>query len=300
MPTIGILGGVSPEPFAQFMAAFRQGLKEVGYVEGQNVRVEERWARSRLERVPALANDLIQHNVAVIVTVGGTSVAKAVKARGTAIPVVFALGSDPVEDGLVASMNRPGGTMTGVSFYTNKLLAKRLEILREIAPNARLIAVLVNPRNARADRDTSDIQAAADEVGQKIQVLRAGTPDDLDASFLGLARSGASALLVTSDAFFTSRLQQLIVLAAKHSIPAIYGQGQFVAAGGLISYGSNVAESHRQAGVYVGRILSGAKPADLPVVQPTKFDLVINLTTAKALGLAVPPTLLARADEVIE
>ena len=216
------------------------------------------------------------------------------------IPLVFALGSDPVEDGLVASMNRPGGSITGVTFFSNVLIVKRLELLREIAPTAGLIAVLVNPKNARAERDTSDMQAAATGVGQQVLFLRAGTPDDLDSSFSDLVRAGAGALLVTSDAFFISRRQQFVVLAARHGVPAIYGQRDFIAAGGLISYGSSVADSHRQAGVYVGRILKGAKPADLPVLQPTKFDLVINLRTAKALSLNISPTLLARADEVIE
>ena len=300
MPVIGILGGVSPEPFGQFMSAVRQGLKEVGYVEGQNLRIEERWAHSHLDQVPALAQDLIRRKVEVILTVGGTSVAVAAKKTNMTIPLVFALGSDPVEDGLVASMNRPGGSITGVTFFSNVLIVKRLELLREIAPTAGLIALLVNPKNARAERDTSDMQAAATGVGQQVLFLRAGTPDDLDSSFSDLVRAGAGALLVTSDAFFISRRQQFVVLAARHGVPAIYGQRDFVAAGGLISYGSNVADSHRQAGVYVGRILKGAKPADLPVLQPTKFDLVINLRTAKALNLSISSTLLARADEVIE
>ena len=297
---IGLVGGVAPESFAEFMAAFRQGLKETGYVDGVNLRIEERWARNQLDRVPAFADELIRRKVEVIVTVGGTSVAKAVKAIGTTIPIVFALGSDPVEDGLVASMNRPGGNVTGVTFFSNVLIVKRLEMLREIAPKVALIAVLINPKNARAERDTSDMQAGATAVGQRVLFLRAGTPDDLDASFESLSRAGASSLLVTSDAFFTSRHEQLVGLAARHAVPAIYGQRQFVTAGGLISYGSSVADSHRQAGVYVGRILKGAKPAELPVMQPVKFDLVINLKTAKALGLTIPPSMIALADEVIE
>ena len=300
MPVIGLLGGVSPEQFAEFTTALRQGLGAAGYVEGRNLGIEERWAHGQLHRISALADELIRRQVDVIVTVGGTSVAKAAKATGTAIPIVFALGSDPVEDGLVASMNRPGGNVTGVSFFTNLLIVKRLEMLREIAPKASLIAVLVNPNNARAERDTADMQAAASAAGQRVLFLRAGTPEELDASFLSLIRAEAGALLVTSDAFFTSRHQQLVVLAARHAVPAIYGQRQFATAGGLISYGSSVADSHRQAGIYVGRILKGTKPAELPVMQPVKFDLVINLKTAKALGLEIPPTLLARADEVIE
>ena len=299
MPVIGLLGGVSPEQYAEFTTALRQGLGAAGYVEGRNLGIEERWAHGQLHRISALADELIRRQVDVIVTVGGTSVAKAAKATGTAIPIVFALGSDPVEDGLVASMNRPGGNVPGVSFFSNLLVVKRLEMLREIAPKASLIAVLVNPNNARAERDTVDIQAAASAAGQRVLFLRASTTGELDASFLNLIRAEA-ALLVTSDAFFTSRHQQLVMLAARHAVPAIYGQRQFAAAGGLISYGSNVADSHRQAGVYVGRILKGEKPAELPVMQPVKFDLVINLKTAKALGLEIPPTLLVRADEVIE
>ena len=236
----------------------------------------------------------------MLVTAGGTSVAIAAKKTGTTIPIVFTLGSDPVEDGLVASMNRPGGTITGVTFFSNLLIAKRLETLRELVPKAALVAVLVNPNNARAAGDTSDIQAAAASVGQQVQVLRAGTPDDLDASFASMVRAGAGALLVTGDAYYLSRRQQLVVLAAKHAVPASFGQREFVAAGGLISYGSNQLDSLRQAGVYVGQVLKGAKPADLPVMQPTKFELVVNLTTAKALGLTIPESFLLRADEVIE
>jgi putative ABC transport system substrate-binding protein len=262
--------------------------------------VEQRWARGNLTQVPTLADELIRHNPAVVVTVGGTSIAKAVKATGTAIPIVFALGSDPVEDGLVASMNRPGGNVTGVTFLNNSLSVKRLELVRELVPGATFIAVLLNPKNARAVLDSKDIQAAADALGQKIQLLHAGTADELDASFSELASRKADALLVTSDAFFNSRREQFAVLAARNNIPAIYGQREFVAAGGLASYGSDVADGHRLAGTYTGRILKGAKPADLPVMQPTTFNFIINLRTAKALGLTVPPTLLARADEVIE
>ena len=300
MPVIGLLGGVSPESSADNMTAFYQGLKEAGYIEGQNLRIEQRWARGQLDQLPALLADLIGRRVSVLFTLGGTSVAIAAKKTGTTIPIVFALGSDPIEDGLVASMSRPGGNITGVSFFSNALIAKRLEMLRELVPKAALIAVLVNPNNARAERDTSDIQTAAAGMGQQVQVFRAGTPDDLDESFANMIRAGAGALLVTSDAYFLSRRQQLVVLAAKHAVPASFGQREFVAAGGLISYGSNFTDSHRQAGVYVGQILKGAKPADLPVVQPTKFDLLINLRTAKSLGLDIPAKVLALADDVIE
>ena len=282
------------------MAAFRQGLKETGYADGVDLQIEERWARNQLDRVPAFADELIRRKVEVIVTVGGTSVAKAVKAIGTTIPIVFVLGSDPVEDGLVASMNRPGGNVTGVTFFSNVLIVKRLEILREIAPKVALIAVLINPRNARAERDTSDMQAGATAVGQRVLFLRAGTPDDLDASFESLSRAGAGPCWSPPMPFSPPSTNNSSGWRRSHAVPAIYGQRQFVTAGGLISYGSSVADSHRQAGVYVGRILKGAKPAELPVMQPVKFDLVINLKTTKALGLTVPPTLLAIADEVIE
>ena len=299
-PVVGLIGGVAPENYERFVAALLQGLKEAGFVDGENVRVEQRWARGQLDQLPSLAGELIARRVAVILTAGGTSVALAVKKTGTTIPVVFALGSDPVEDGLVASLNRPGGTITGVTFFTNALLAKRLELLRELVPKTSLIAALVNPKNARAGRDTSDLQVAANGISQAIEFFQAGTPDELDASFEKLARAKSDAVLVTSDAFFTSRREQLVVLAARYGIPATFGSREFVAAGGLASYGANVADSHRQAGIYAGRILKGEKPADLPVMQPTKFELVLNLRTAKALGLTVPPTLLARADEVIE
>src|SRR5215203_2188571 len=264
MPVVGLLGGVSPESIASYVAAFHRGLKETGYVEGDNLRLEQRWARGQLTQVPTLVSELIRHNPAVIVTVGGTSIAKAVKATGTAIPIVFALGSDPVEDGLVASMNRPGGNVTGVTFLNNSLSVKRLELVRELVPGATFIAVLLNPKNARAVLDSKDIQAAADALGQKIQLLHAGTADELDASFSELASRKADALLVTSDAFFNSRREQFAVLAARNNIPAIYGQREFVAAGGLASYGSDVADGHRLAGTYTGRILKGAKPADIP------------------------------------
>jgi putative ABC transport system substrate-binding protein len=300
VPVVGLIGGVAPENYQRFVAALLQGLKEAGFVDGDNVRVEQRWARGQLDQLPSLAGELMARRVAVILTAGGTSVALAVKRTGTTIPVVFALGSDPVEDGLVASLNRPGGTITGVTFFTNALLAKRLELLRDIIPNTALIAALVNPKNARAGRDTADLQAAANGIGQAIEFYQASTADELDASFEKLARAKAGAVLVTSDAFFASRREQLVVLAARHGIAATFGTREFVVAGGLASYGANVADSHRQAGIYAGRILKGEKPADLPVMQPTKFELVLNLRTAKALGLTIPSKLLFTADEVIE
>jgi putative tryptophan/tyrosine transport system substrate-binding protein len=233
-------------------------------------------------------------------TTGGTITAIVAQKSGTTIPIVFTLGTDPVEDGLVASMNRPGGTITGVTFFSNLLLAKRLEILRELVPKAALFAALVNPNNPRAAGDTRDIEAAAATMGQKVLILRAATADEVDASFMTMVKAGAGAVLVSADAFFLARRQQLAVLAAGHAIPASYPNRESVAAGGLIGYGSNQPDSYRQAGVYVGQILKGAKAADLPVLLPTKFDLVINLRTAKALGLDVPDRVLALADEVIE
>jgi putative tryptophan/tyrosine transport system substrate-binding protein len=300
LPVIGVIGGVSPDAYIVYTSAFLQGLKDSGFVEGQNVRIEQRWAHGQLDRLPSLIAELVGLQVSTIVALGGTSVAIAAKNSATTIPIVFSLGSDPVEDGLVASLNSPGGNITGVTFFTNALVSKRLELLRELMPQATLIAVLINPKNARAGRDTSDTQAAADSIGQRVHFVQAGNPDEIDACFSEVARVGASALLVTSDAFFASRREQMVVLAARHRIPAIYGQREVVAAGGLVSYGSNIANSHRQAGIYAAKILAGIKPADLPVMQPTRFDLVINLRAAKALGLSVPPILLARADEVIE
>ena len=300
MPVIGILGGVAPEPYARYMDGFFRGLKEAGFAEDHNLRVEQRWARGVLDRLPMLAAELVRLNVALIVTMGGTSVAVAAKKMVADTPIVFALGSDPVEDGLVASLNRPGANITGVTFFSNALVVKRLELLRDLAPKATVIGVLVNPNNARAERDAEDVQVAARGIGQQIRIVHASTADALDSCFVALTREGADALLVTSDAFLASRREQIVTLAARYAVPAIYGQREFVAAGGLISYGADVSDAHRQVGVYAGRILKGIKPGELPVMQPTKFDLLINLRTAKALGLELPPTLLARADEVIE
>jgi putative ABC transport system substrate-binding protein len=300
MPVIGLLGAVAPEPSAANTAAIFQGLKEAGYVEDQNLRVEQRWARGRLDQLPALLADLIGRRVSVLVTTGGTAVAIAAKNTGTTVPIVFTLGTDPVEDGLVASMNRPGSNITGVTFFSNLLIAKRLEMLREIVPKAALFAALVNPNNARVALDTRNIQAAAASIGQPVQILQAGTPDELDASFASMVGAGAGALLVAADGYFLSRRQQIAVLAARHALPASYPTREYADAGGLISYGTNQPDSYRQAGFYAGRILKGEKPGDLPVLLPTKFDLIINLRTAKALGLDIPAKVLALADDVIE
>ena len=300
MPVVGLLGGVAPESYTQYTSAFFQGLKEAGYTDGQNVRIEQRWARSQLDQLPSLISELMQRQVRVIATIGGTSVALAAKQAVTEIPIVFSIGSDPVEDGLVSSLNKPGNNITGVTFFTNALTAKRLELLRDIVPSAARIAALINPKNARAERDSADLRKAAASLGLHVEIIHAGSADELDASLGTIARTQADALWVASDAFFASRRGQLIVLSARLGIPTVYSQREVAIAGGLIAYGSDVADSHRQSGIYVGRILKGDKPIELPVLQPTKFDLVINLRTAKALGLTVPPTLLARADEVIE
>jgi putative ABC transport system substrate-binding protein len=300
MPVIGFLGGVAPERYTPLVAAFRAGLAESGYAEGKNVSIEFRWAHGQVDQLPLLATELVRRQVAVLATAGGTTSALAAKAATKVLPIVFTIGGDPVEDSLVVSLNRPGGNVTGVTFYSNSLLPKRLELLRELAPSAVPLSVLVNPNNARAQVDTRDVRAAAEVVGQPIRVLQAGSVEEIDKAFASIVEHGRGALLVTADAFFFTRREQLVALTARHAVPASYGQREFIEAGGLISYGSSVTDSHRQAGIYAARILKGEKPSDLPVLQPTKFELVINLKTAKALGLTVPPMLLARADEVIE
>jgi putative ABC transport system substrate-binding protein len=302
MPVIGFLSG-SPERDTGRLRAvrgFRQGLKDAGFVEGENVAIEYRWAESQTDRLPALAADLVHRRVAVIAAMDSPSIL-ATKAVTTTMPIVFITGADPVEGGLVASLARPGGNLTGINFFSVELVAKRLELLRELVPAATRVTVLVNPANAAITETTlRDVQSAARAIGLQIQVLNAETGREIDAAFATFARQRPDALLVAPGSFFTDRRVQLSLLAVRHAIPAIYSVRDVAEAGGLMSYGASLTDAYRQVGVYAGRILKGAKPADLPVVQPTKFELVINLLAARALDLDIPPQVLARADEVIE
>jgi putative ABC transport system substrate-binding protein len=298
MPVIGFLHFASPGPFAPFVAAFHAGLNETGYVEGQNLAIEYRWAEGRYDRLPALAADLVGQKVDVIVAAGPPS-ARAAKSATSTIPIVFSSG-DPVGEGLVAGLARPGGNLTGVSLLTVELMAKRLELLSELVPQAGMIALLVNQNDANAERIIKDVQEAARAKGVQLHVLKAGSESEIDAAFPALVQLQAGGLVVGTDPFSNSRREQLVSLAARHTVPAIYEWCEFAAAGGLISYGSSLTSVYRQIGIYTGKILNGAKPADLPVEQPTRFELVVNLQTAKALGLTVPPSILARADEVID
>jgi putative ABC transport system substrate-binding protein len=301
MPVIGFLHITSPDARTDHLRAFRQGLKDTGYIEGENVAIVYRWADNQVDRLPALAAELVQRRVAVIAATGGLVSALAAKAATTTIPIVFDVGEDPVRLGLVASLARPGGNLTGINFFTAELAAKRLELLRELVPAAVRVAVLVNPSNATTTESTlRDVEAAARAVGLQIQIFNASTSREIDAAFATLVREKPDALFVGGDAFFSSRRVQLTHLASRHAIPATYASREDAEAGGLMSYGTSFPDTWRQMGVYAGRILKGAKPADLPVVQSTKFELVINNQTARMLDLNVPPTLLARADEVIE
>ena len=298
MPVIGYLNSGRSAAQTINVAAFRQGLKEVGFVEGQSVAIEFRWAENQFDRLPALATDLINRRVAVIV--GNTIGVLRAKIATTTIPIVFTTGSDPVRDGLVTSLNRPGGNVTGVVFITGELGTKRLELLRQLIPKATTIGVFVHPNTAETEAERRDIQAAAQATGQPLNILDVTSGRDIEAAFETLATRGAGTLLVGSGTFLFNSREQIVALAARHAIPAIYTSREAVVAGGLMSYGSSNADASRQAGIYAGRILKGEKPADLPVQAPTKYELVLNLKTARALGLTVPPSVLARADEVIE
>jgi len=296
---IGYLSGVSPGDSVPALTAFRQGLGEAGYAEGQSVAIEYRWAEFQYDRASALAADLVRRKVDVIVTSGGDPTAFAAKAVTSTIPIVNVFGGDPVATGLVASLARPGGNLTGFSLFTADLMPKRLELLSELVPQARMFGLLVN-ENTHPERIIRDVQEAARAKGVQLQILKAGAEGEFETAFASLVQSRAGALLVANDPFWFGRREQLVALAARYAVPAIYEWREFTVAGGLISYGTSRSGMYRQAGIYVGRILKGAKPSDLPVQQPTTFELVVNLKTAKALGLTVPPSILARADEVIE
>ena len=299
MPVIGYLDSQSPGTFADYLRAFRQGLKDTGYVEGENVATEYRFAENQIDRLPALAADLVRRRVAVIVA-GGPPAALAAKAATATIPIVFGAGDDPVKIGLVASLARPGGNLTGINFFAAELAAKRLELLREMMPAAARVAVLVDPNFTLTEFQVRDAETAARAMGLQIQVANASTSREINAAFATFVRDRPDALVVGTGPFVTSRRVQLALLAGRYGIPAIYASRLYTEAGGLMSYGASVTDAYRQLGVYAGRILKGAKPADLPVVQSAKFELVINAETARMLGLTVPPALLARADEVIE
>ncbi len=300
-PVVGYLGSATPDAWASRLQAFRQGLSEAGFDEGRNVAVEYRWAEEKYDRLPGLAADLVHRNVAVLVTPGSAPAALAAKAVTTTTPIVFETGADPVAIGLVSSLNRPGGNITGIAALTFELGPKRLEVLHEALPAANPIAVLVNPTAGEgARRQTTDLQATAAKLGLELLIVHASDDHELDAAFSLIQEKHAGGLVIAADPFVNSRIEQIAALALRHAVPAIYVSTQFAAAGGLMSYGGNIAETHRLAGNYVGRILKGEKPADLPVIEGTRVELVVNMRTAKALGVTVPLSLLGRADQVIE
>jgi len=300
VPVIGWLASTSPQAQGHFASAFREGLKEVGYVEGQNVAIEYRWAQDQNDRLPALAADLVGARVALIATAGGTVAALAAKAATGTIPIVFVTGADPVETGLVASLNRPGGNVTGVGVSTATLEAKKLELLRDSIPQIKSVAMILNPTNAVSDAQSKAFQAAAHTTGLQAHIVHVRTESGLDIAFSTLAQQGADALIVASDPFFDSIRDRLVAMAARHAMPTIYDRREFVMVGGLMSYGASFVAAHHLAGLYAARILKGEKPSNLPVALPTEFELVVNLKAAKAIGLRIPESFLARADEVIE
>jgi ABC-type uncharacterized transport system substrate-binding protein len=300
LPVIGLLSSFSPTGGADTLAAFHQGLSNTGFVEHQNIGIEYRWAEGQYDRLPAMAADLVRRQVSAIVALVATPAVLAAKAATISIPIVFSIGGDPVELGLVASLNRPGGNITGVTWRSTELIAKGLEIIVELVPGSTLIAALVNSGNPNTEVQARDLHSAARRLGRQVRILNAGTEQEIHSAFAALTHERAEALLVAPDGFFFNRRDQIVALANRHNMPALYSWPEYVRAGGLMSYGSSLSDANRLVGVYTGQILKGAKPADLPVVQSTKVELVINLKTAKALGLEVPPSVLARADEVIE
>jgi putative ABC transport system substrate-binding protein len=301
MPVIGFLSAAVRDGYARFVTGFLQGLKETGFVDNDNVKIVYHWAEGQYDRLPELADDLVSQHVSVLVATGGLPSALAAKHATTTIPIVFTLGSDPLKFGVVSSLNRPTGNITGVTMFTYLLDAKRIELIHELVPGASVIALLVNPNSpAQADTQYADVKAAALKFGQQLLILKAGTESEIDSAVATIAEHKSSALLVSSDAFFLSQRVQLLGLVSRYAIPSIFEWRQFPEGGGLMSYGVDLVDAYRQAGVYVGKILRGAKPADLPVLQPTKFEFVINLKTARALGITVPNTMLVAADQIIE
>jgi len=299
-PVIGFLNGQSSRTWAPMVASFRLGLNEAGYIEGQNVAIEYRWAEGQPDRLPALAADLVQRQMTVIVATGGNNPALAAKAATSTIPIVFTSNDDPRKYGLVASLNRPGGNVTGVSWFSAELGPKRLTLLHDLVPDAKRVAFLVNPNNAETARQPAELQEAARGLGLQIVIFNATTPAEIDTAFATISQNRIGALVVAGDSFLANRREQIITLAARHAVPAIYVNREMAGAGGLMSYGNSLADAYRRAGLHTARILKGEKPSDLPVDQATKFELIINLNTARAIGLEFPPTLLGLADEVIE
>ena len=300
VPVVGILASVSPAPYAGFIAAIKEGLQQTGYIEGRNVTIEYRWAEGHYDRLPQQAIELVDRGVAVIILVGGGPTIAVAKAATATIPIVFVMGDDPVKSGAVTALNRPGGNATGVNLLTVAMEAKRLQLLHELVPNVAVVAIIVNPNNPQAAEQLQDLRAAARTLGVEVEVFKAGSPSDIDTAFASLVGRRAGALLVAADAFFNTRREQFVVLTARHALPAIFHFREFAAAGGLMSYGPSLTDAYRQDGIYAGRILKGEKPAEMPVQQAVKIELVINLQTARALGLTIPLPLLGRADEVIE
>jgi putative ABC transport system substrate-binding protein len=300
LPVIGLLGTTSAAEWSQLIAAFHRGLRDIGYIDGENVTVEYHWAEGRFDQLPGLTADLIGHHPVAIVTTGSANSAQAAKAATTSIPIVFVIGTDPVKLGLVASFNRPGGNITGVSWLAAALGAKQLELVGEMLPNVSLIAMLANPNNPVSESELSEVQEASHALGRQIVGLHAGNKEEIDVAFSALIQKRAGALVVSSDSVFFAQRDQVVALAARHAVPAIYPVHEYAVAGGLMSCGSRLSDAYRQVGNYTGRILKGEKPADLPVQQATKVEFTINLKTAKALGVEIPTALLVRADEVIE